>query len=187
MNKASDDTLVANYRQGDVSAFELLVRRYQRPLYWYVYRALGGGPEVADICQQTFVRAFLNLDQLAQPGGFRSWLYRIATNLLQDHYRADKRNGAGQVTGDDPPAVTGSALDEVMAADERERVNRMLARLPEAQRLTVYLRFYQGLKFEEIAQVLGSPVGTAKANYHHGMRRLRQLLATAPEADASGM
>lgn len=188
MDKTPDETLVANYRKGDASAFELLVRRYQGALYSFVYRALGGGPDVADVCQQAFVRAFVNLSQLADPSGFKPWLYRIAVNLVQDRYRADKRHGAEQMAGwHDPPAVEASAFDSVMAAEERERANRLLARLPEVQRLTIYLRFYQGLKFEEIGQVLGSPVGTVKANYHHGMRRLRQLLATAPEADASGM
>ncbi|MEJ2508361.1 MAG: sigma-70 family RNA polymerase sigma factor [Gammaproteobacteria bacterium] len=188
MNKTPDETLVTDYRNGDASAFELLVRRYQGALYSFVYRAIGGGPDAADICQQAFVRAFVNLDQLTDPAGFKPWLFRIAVNLVQDQYRADRRRSAAQVANwNDSPAVSASAFDSTMAAEERERANQLLARLPETQRFTIYLRFYQGLKFEEIAQVMGSPVGTVKANYHHGMRRLRQLLATATESDASGM
>ncbi len=172
-----EEAVVQAARQGDGEALGELVRRYHGPLLGYLLR-LGADRELAqDLAQETFCRVCLRISGLDNPGAFRVWLYRTAHRLFLDHHRSWYRRRVAPVA--EPPAA-GSAAgpeEEVLRAEEGERVRKALASLRPALRVAVILRHYQQLSLEEIAGVTGVPVGTVKSRLHRAQRILAAELA----------
>jgi RNA polymerase sigma-70 factor (ECF subfamily) len=181
--------LIEACQQGNASAFNLLVRRWERPLFNFVYKYVGDAAVAQDLVQDTFVRVVKSIGRYGHRGAFSSWLYSIAVNLCKDHLRRKKRRTVVSLH-DYYATVSGrriSVRDEVPdedartdaaaeAADREKLVRRLLAGLSEDQRVVILLREYQALTFPEIAQVLGVPENTAKARLHRGLRAMRRQL-----------
>ena len=134
-------------------------------------------------------------------GAFSTWLYRIAVNLCKDHFRKKKipmvslhdyytTSSGDRVYVKDRVADEGARSDEAMAAAHREElVRRLLAGLPEEQRIVILMKEYQALKFREIAEVLDVPEGTVKARLYRGLRTMREQLERSgiTQAGSGGM
>ena len=177
----TDEELVARAQAGDVSAFDVLVRRWERKIRGAIYRIVGSDDEALDLCQETFLKAYRGLGSFKQEARFSSWLYQIALNLCRDRLR--RRRGKAWVSLDGleeagmPPHMPGpSALDLVEASDLARTVAGAIATLPEEQREVVVLKEYQGLTFLEIAEVLGLPMSTVKTRLYRALSLLRGQL-----------
>ena len=171
-----DDDLVLldRYAAGDRDAFDDLVRKHQKPLYSLIYRMVSNPDDAADILQKTFVKAFTGIGGFERRSSFRTWLYQIAINLAKNLYR--DRSRAAQVSLDDVVIRKDpKTLEGIIRKETRELLYRALAELPEKQRLTVMLRIQSQKTFEEIAGIMKCSVGTSKANYHHGVKKLKAL------------
>ena len=160
---------------GDTAAFAILVRRHQRGVYFLCLRYLRNEEDAADLTQRVLLRAFEKLGTFGGRSAFRTWLYRIAVNLCLNAIRDKKRRPvveldehAGAV-----PAEQHAAAD---LSEQRDRLRTAVDQLPPKQQATVILRTYHDLPFAEVAQVLESSVGSVKVNYHHAMKRLRELM-----------
>ncbi|MEE9615062.1 MAG: sigma-70 family RNA polymerase sigma factor [Thermodesulfobacteriota bacterium] len=175
----SDHALLENYRNGDEGALSELLDRYQRPLYGFIYRMVGNHADTADLCQKSFFQAFRKAGTFEWRSNFKTWLYRIAVNLTRNHIRSLKRDPTVPFPNHRPleevPAAT-PATDPVVSGEEKKLLRTAIEGLPEKQRTTLMLKVYQELTFEEVAGVMGCPVGTAKANYHHALSSLRKRL-----------
>ena len=140
----------------------------------YIARSLGVERGMAeDIVQDTFVRALAAVDRLAPGDDPRPWLFRIATNLVIDHFRAGRLRRRGEADPDmaDPgPSPETTAIRE----DMRSRIRAAIARLPDAQREVFLLREYGDVPFKEIAMKVGAPIGTVLARMHYAMLRIRK-------------
>jgi RNA polymerase sigma-70 factor (ECF subfamily) len=169
-----DLALLDRYAAGDREAFDELVRKHQKPLYSLLYRMVSNADDAADILQKTFVKAFTGISGFERRSSFRTWLYQIAINLAKNLYR--DRSRAAQVSLDDVVIRKDpKTLENIIRKETRERLYRALAELPEKQRLTVILRIQTQKTFEEIAGIMKCSVGTSKANYHHGVKKLKAL------------
>lgn len=173
----TDEVLVQRAKSGDARAVDRLIERH----YESVYRIVTGivkDPELAaDVTQDTFVKAVRALPGFRGDAAFRTWLIRIAINQSKGSLRKIGRRreealeAAGEVTSREAdPAVMAVRTSEV------ERVREHLARLPDKQRMAVTLRIDEGLSFREIGELIDSSEGAARVNYHHGVRRLREML-----------
>ena len=170
-----DIRLIERYAAGDRDAFDELVRKYQRPLYSLLYRMVSDHDDAADILQKTFVKAFTGLPGFEKRSSFKTWLYQIAINLAKNLYR--DRSRAGRVALDDVVIRRDpKTLDGLIAAENRQLLKRILAGLPEKQRLTLVLRVQENKKFDEIAAIMQCSVGTAKANYHYAVQKLKKMM-----------
>ncbi len=173
----ADDVLVARARQGDAAALDALVSRHLSAVF-QVARRITLDPEAAeDAAQEAWILALRGLSGFRGDASFRTWLLRIAANAAKSALR---RSGRRRERGLDPAeslpdGAADPATTAVMAAEVR-RATVALDALPEKQRLAVSLRIYQGLTHREIGAVLGCSEVAARVNYHHGMRRLRELL-----------
>lgn len=175
----SDAELVRDVGRGQLDAFNVLVRRWERKVYSYLVHLTGHREDAFDLCQDVFVSAYQNLDRLRQPERFAGWLFQIAHNRAYSHLRGAR----GQYL---EPAETdpAAAPREVRLGDGRvwERgemrllVERSLATLPVEQREAIVLKLYQGLNFAEIAAIQGCPVSTAKTRLYTGFEQLRKTL-----------
>lgn len=171
-----DSELIDKVRTGDRTAFDALVLKYQRPLYSLLYRMVSDHDDAADLLQKTFVKAFTGLAGFEGRSTFKTWLYQIGINLAKNVYR--DRAQARLVPLDDVVIPKNPrTLETLIVREQQERMRKSLALLPEKQRLTVILRVQEGRKFEEIAEILKVTIGTAKANYHHAVQKLKAMLA----------
>jgi RNA polymerase sigma-70 factor (ECF subfamily) len=177
----SDQSLVNQAAAGSRDAFDELVVRYRRRVYNLVRALTGGDSEAEDLVQDVFIRAYRAIGGFRGDSAFRSWLYRIAINVVHTH--VDKRRVRDAVlvapAGDDDP------MDEVATADDLEQtllrrqvIDRALGTLPEELRVLVVLRDVQGLKYDEIADVVKTPRGTVESRLFRARQRLRPLLET---------
>jgi RNA polymerase sigma-70 factor, ECF subfamily len=169
-----DLALLDRFAAGDRDAFDELVLKHQKPLYSLLYRMVSNQEDAADILQKTFIKAFTGISGFERRSSFRTWLYQIAINLAKNLYR--DRSRAALVPLDDviirkDPKV----LETLIHRESRDRLHRAVAGLPDKQRLTVMLRVQEQKTFEEIAVIMKCSVGTSKANYHHGVQKLKEL------------
>lgn len=170
-----DLALVRAFLDGSERAFKELVVRHQARLYAFVWRQVRNHADTADICQRAFLQVFLKAKGFRADAEFRTWLYQIAVNLCKNHFRSQTRTPV-DVVDLDTLTANGGADEATPAAYDRERLRAAVDALPSKQRTTLQLRFYQDCTFAEIAEVMGCPIGTAKANYHHAVSNLRRKL-----------
>jgi RNA polymerase sigma-70 factor (ECF subfamily) len=162
-------------RRGESEAFDRLVERYQRHVYRLCYRYVNNHHDANDMAQEVFLKAYRALGRFRGDSSFSTWLYRIAVNTCLN-FRSSRRPETHEVP--DGLADPGSGVVDRLDRDERSRrVLEAVGRLPEKQRATVILKVYHDLTHEEVAQILGSSVGTVKANLFHALGNLRKLLA----------
>ena len=173
---ADDRTLVEAFLGGRRDAFDVIVERHQRSVYQLCYRFVNNHEDASDLAQDVFVRAFKGLRNFKSESSLGTWLYRVGVNTCLNRLAARR---ARTEPIDASPRVDTRAVDPLanIVRDERLAVVRMaIAKLPPKQRATLMLRVYEELSHEEIARVLGSSVGAAKANFFHALGNLKRLL-----------
>jgi RNA polymerase sigma-70 factor (ECF subfamily) len=190
--KQAEKLLIERARKGDVGAFDLLVRRYERNVYNTAYRMSGSYDDASDIAQEAFVRAWNNLKSFRGDSAFSTWLYRIVTNVFLDDRKKKRSRREHQSLDEafdlDESSVTRQFEDpapgpeELAEGDERRRVlDRAINSLPEAQRVMVVLYHTQGLAYEEIAEITQLPMGTVKSRLNRARFALRDRLQEVTE------
>jgi RNA polymerase sigma-70 factor (ECF subfamily) len=162
-------------RRGEREAFDRLVLRYQRDVYRLCYRYVNNHEDANDLAQEVFLKAWRAIPRFRGQSAFSTWLYRIAVNACLN-FRALRRPVTQELPEALPDPRLGAAA-RVESDDEARRVRAAVARLPEKQRATLILKVYHELTHEEVAGILGSTVGTAKANLFHALGNLRRLMA----------
>lgn len=184
----TDENLLARYHRGDLSAMEELFRRYQKPLYGYVRRVVSSTELAEDVVQETFIRLCrCQPNQCPEEGKFATWLYTIATNLCRDAFRRSSRRPErpnSEIYEDEEAPVTSNLWSPEPESVENQTLHREMQRqvraaieaLPIRERNAVLLREYQGLAYDEIAEVMGCTTGSIKLLLHRGRRRLRDIL-----------
>lgn len=177
----SDEELVAACLEGEESAFDVLVARWDRKIRGAIYRIVGSEDEARDLCQEAFLKAYRHLGTFKQEARFSSWLYQIALNLCRDRLR--RRRGRTMVSLDDADEggfglveSRPSPFEVLEGRDLSRRVAAAVEALPEEQREVIVLKEYQGLTFLEIAQVLDVPISTVKTRLYRGLVLLRGRL-----------
>jgi len=166
-------------RRGEREAFDRLVLRYQRDVYRLCYRYVNSHEDANDLAQEAFLKAWRAIGRFRGDSSFSTWLYRIAVNACLN-FRARKRPLTQELPETLADPVPGAAA-RVERDDEARRVRAAVSRLPERQRATLILKLYHELTHEEVAVILGSSVGTVKANLFHALGNLRRLMAEEGE------
>ncbi len=166
-------------RRGEREAFDRLVLRYQRDVYRLCYRYVNSHEDANDLAQEAFLKAWRAIGRFRGDSSFSTWLYRIAVNACLN-FRARKRPLTQELPETLADPVPGAAA-RVEKDDEARRVRAAVSRLPERQRATLILKLYHELTHEEVAEILGSSVGTVKANLFHALGNLRRLMAEEGE------
>lgn len=182
MNTAGDEpTLIRLAQAGDAGAFGGLVLLHQDFVYGLALRVLRDPVEAEDLAQEAFVRAWLGLPNFRGHSQFRTWLYRIVTNLCYNRLPGLRRELTS--LGDD--CLDNLICDEVLnispagsleASEQRAALHHAIEQLPEHYRLLVTLRYQQELSYEEIVAVVNLPLGTVKTGLFRAKERLRQAL-----------
>ncbi|MBN8589384.1 MAG: sigma-70 family RNA polymerase sigma factor [Rhodothermia bacterium] len=181
----SDEDLMAEFQNGRVEAFEILVHRYKDPLSNYIYRFLGDMKECEDLLQETFLRVYRNRHSYRRIAKYSTWLYTIAGNLARSEYRKRKRRRVYslQSVNRDDEEYEVEIPDETYLPDlqtesllQDKFVQETLKQIPDEFREVVVLRDIQQLSYEEIAEITGLPMGTVKSRINRGRTKLQQML-----------
>jgi len=179
MNIPEDSRIVGEVLNGDINAYALLVKKYQKPIYNLMYRATGS-PEISmDLSQETLVRAYEKLERFDPAKSFFSWLYTIGVNLARDYLRkAGRESRIFENTFDESNTVDdkSSPVTPVEQKLEMSYVLKAMEKLPFDYREALILRFRAELPMKDIARALSISVSGAKMRVHRALKELRRTL-----------
>lgn len=186
----SDEELMASCRDGDEGAFEILYRRYEKPIFSFIYRLVMSAADAEDLCQETFLRVVRAKNKYQASGRFKTWLFRIALNLCHDRLRRMKFRSHLSLDARQPSQDCGDGQRQQSIADPssgpmkcaetdemKALVQQAFATLPQEQRTVVVLKEYHALKFSEIAEIMNCPIGTVKSLNYRGRQKLMASLS----------
>jgi RNA polymerase sigma-70 factor, ECF subfamily len=169
-------------QRGDDDAFRVLFETHKDRVYSIALRYSGNSTAAMDIAQDTFVKLLSNIGQFRGDSSFESWLYRLVVNTCLDHHRKRRRflplleDGLEEAL-DIFRAPRESALHEMLREEQTERVQQVVAQLPEEQRIVVVLRYTDGLSYEQIADLLGCRRGTVASRLNRAHKALERRLS----------
>lgn len=184
----TDDKLVQSYANGNHEAFDALLQRHQGRLLSYITQQCNNAQLAEDIFQETFVKAIITIKNgnYTENGKFANWLFRIARNLVIDHFR--RENSESTVSTDDEnfdilnrKELGGDTIeDELVDLQIRDDIRRLVKALPFSQRQVLVMRYYRNLSFKEIAEKTGVSINTALGRMRYAILNLRRM---AQESD----
>ncbi len=179
----SDDGLMVRVKRDDHRAFRILAERYRSKIFRFIYRMLHNEEIAEDLAQETFLRVYRRASTYKPGSNFSIWLYTIAKNLTFNRVRDEKRQPLGLVDSVDQKGWDiatrdhdADPLEMSQRAEIRSLVNWGVAQLPPKFKAAVVLRDIEGFEYEQIAKILGCPLGTVKSRVNRGRLRLRELI-----------
>jgi len=179
----SDDLLMLAWTGGDTAAFETLYARHRGPLYRFLLRQLRDSALADEFFQDVWQRVIAARQGWKPDAAFRTWLFRIAHNRLNDHWRGLKHRPAAPEDGDERAARVpdpSTPERELSEFEQRRRLQLAIAALPDEQREVVLLRLEQELSLEDIGEITGVGRETVKSRLRYAMDKLRAGLSDAP-------
>lgn len=157
--------------------FNLLVREYQERIYWHVRKMVIDHDDADDMVQEIFVKVWKNIHQFREDSKLYTWIYRIATNECLTFLRKKKKKffiPLNDVTAEltekleNDPGLSGDAI--------QLKLQKAILTLPDKQRMVFNMRYFDDMKFKDIAEITGTSLGALKANYHHAAKKIEEYL-----------
>ena len=158
-----------------LKGFEMIVSQYSEQLYWQIRRMVLSHEDANDLLQNTFIKAWTNIDYFRAEAKLSTWLYRIALNECLTFLNKQRAN---MVAIDDPEAIGVQNLesDSYFSGDRIQLLlQKALLSLPEKQRMVFNLKYYQEMKYEDMSDIFGTSVGALKASYHHAVKKIEKF------------
>ncbi|MCI0495971.1 MAG: sigma-70 family RNA polymerase sigma factor [bacterium] len=182
-SKPTDEDLIERFQDGDLYAFDLIVKRYKNQLMNFVYRFLGNSEEAEDLVQETFLRVYRNRRAYQKVAKFSTWIYTIAGNLAKTELRKRKRRKFFSISdlgyNEKDYDISDEAYNPEKDVDSRmkeEIIHREINLLSPKFRQVILLRDVQQLSYEEISQIVKIPLGTVKSRVNRGRLKLQEKL-----------
>lgn len=181
-----DDLLVQRTLKGDRDAFAQLYRRYEKPLFNFIFQYVGDYEAAQDIFQETFIRIYRKLHRYRLGTNFSAWIHRIAINQSKDEFKRKKRrpvSNIAQIDDGEEADAFATLADEAPTPyrllEDREtaqRVRQALTRLSREHMEVILLYVFQGMPYKEIAETLSVPIGTVKSRMHYAVKELGKVV-----------
>ncbi|EGJ72573.1 RNA polymerase, sigma-24 subunit, ECF subfamily [Bacteroides coprosuis DSM 18011] len=158
--------------------FRALVSLYSKPLYWHIRRIVLTHENADDVLQNTFLKAWLNLESFRGDAKLSTWLYRIAVNESLTFISKHKEKYSVEI--DNPELGLENVLKSDPYFDGKEldvQLQKAIMKLPDKQRIVFLMKYYDDLKYTEISRILGTTVGALKASYHHAVKKIEEFIS----------
>ena len=158
-------------------AFECIVKEYSEQLYWQIRRLVLSHEDANDLLQNTFIKAWTNIDYFRGEAKMSTWLYRIALNECLTFL--NKQRASNQLSIDDTDIEMLNKLesDAYFDGDDTQKIFlQAIHTLPEKQQIVFNLKYFKEMKYEEISEIVGTSVGALKASYHHAVKKIEAFL-----------
>ncbi|MEQ9466513.1 MAG: RNA polymerase sigma factor [Ekhidna sp.] len=159
--------------------FNLLVREYQERIYWHVRKMVIDHDDADDLVQEIFVKVWKNLGQFREDSRLYTWIYRIATNECLNFLRKKKKRffiPIHDLEGELTQKLTSQV--EPSGDEVQMKLQKALLKLPDKQRMVFNMKYFDDMKFSDIAEITGTSVGALKANYHHAVKKIEDFINT---------
>ena len=175
----NDEQLIAGLKDESTrkDAFRMLVTTFKQRLYWHIRKIVLNHDDADDILQNTFIKVWRNIDTFRSESGLYTWLYRIATNesLTFLNQKKKKMLGTGEEIND--YLTERIQTDPYFDGNEiQRRLQEAIARLPEKQRLVFNMRYFDGIKYQDMEKILNTSSGALKASFHHAVKKIEEYL-----------
>ena len=180
-----DQLLVERVQKGDKRAFNLLVQKYQHKVINIIMRYVKSQTEAQDVAQETFIKAYRGMANFRSDSSFYTWLYRIAVNASKDHITAQIRRRAGlEVDADDAEFFAGNEImhdnhspESLISTEEiKHKLFDYIDTLPEELREVLRMREFEEMSYEEIAEIMGCPLGTVRSRLFRARQAVDAML-----------
>jgi RNA polymerase sigma-70 factor (ECF subfamily) len=174
----NDFELIKNFLAGDESSFNLIVKKYQKKIYWYARQMLGNHLDADEVTQEVLIVIYKKLGSFNFNSSLFTWIYRIINTRSLNQIRRRKIKNFFSIDDDESTfelADTKDIVDDLENREKLNKINKALEKLPPKQRQIFIMRNYEELSYEEISKITGKTVGGLKANYFHALRKVMEL------------
>ena len=188
----TDEVLIKRFQDGDMYAYDLLVKRYKDPLMNFAYRFLGNTEEAEDVVQETFLRLYRNKNAYRQIAKFSTWIYTITGNLAKTELRKRKRRKLMSISDlgfeekeyeiEDTKADTEQGAESAL---QEKYIQKAIDELPPRFKQVIILRDIQELSYEEVGKIIKAPLGTVKSRLNRARLKLQEKLESIWEKQPS--
>ena len=181
MEHYSDKELLELFRKGDNRnyALNLLIQKYQKQVYWHIRRIIIDHDDTNDVTQNTFIKVFHNLDKFREDSQLFTWLYRIATNESLNFLKQKRTKFFLPIADVENQLANSLKQDHYFKGDEIQRKLQLaILQLPEKQRIVFNMKYFEGIKYEDMAKILDTSVGALKASYHIAVKKIEKILTS---------
>jgi RNA polymerase sigma-70 factor (ECF subfamily) len=158
-------------------AFKRLVSEYKERLYWHIRKLVLDHDDAHDVIQNTFIKIHLNIDNFRETSSLYTWMYRIATNESLNFINSKAKKMGLQNQEWIEAKADGLTADSYFDGNDAAlNLQKMIARLPEKQRIVFNMRYFDNMSYKDISEVLDTSVGALKASYHHAVKKIKIIL-----------
>ena len=175
-----DSELIEKLRNEDTKnyAFNLLVRKYQERIYWHIRKMVIDHDDSDDLVQEVFVKIWKYLDKFRGDSQLYTWIYKIATNECLTFLKKKKKRFFLPLVDVEKELAEHIDNGYHISGDEVQlKLQKALLKLPNKQRLVFNMKYYDDMKYEQIAEITETSVGALKASYHHAVKKIEQILS----------
>jgi len=175
----SDESLLLDFRnpQRRQIAFKLIIQKYQKPLYWHIRKMLINHEDTDDVLQNTLIKIWNALDNFREESKLYTWLYRIATNETFTFLAQRRKQTMVSITTVEKQLARSLESDVFFNGDEAQlKLQKAILTLPEKQRIVFNMKYYDEIKYEDMAVILETSVGALKASYHIASKKIEKYL-----------
>jgi RNA polymerase sigma factor (sigma-70 family) len=179
MEEYSDKELLEQFRNeaSRNNAFNLIIRKYQKRLYWHIRRLVIDHDDANDVIQNVFIKVWKHLDNFKEESQLYTWLYRIGTNESMTFLKQKKKNLFVSMEDVEHQLSRSLEDDAYFKGDEiQKKLQKAILTLPEKQRVVFNLKYFDEMKYEKMSEVLETSVGALKASYHHAVKKIEEYL-----------
>lgn len=168
--------LIVEHNQPD-KAMRLLLKKYQLRIYNHIRSILISHDDAHDVVQEVFVKAWLNIQNFRGESGLYTWIYRIATNESLNHIRKNKKHNLLKSESTEEYLVGLLVSEKQISGDEIQmKLQKAILKLPDQQRIVFNMRYFDNIKFKDIALIMSLSEGGVKSNYHFAEKKVREFL-----------
>ncbi len=179
MQELSDREILDQFSNPETRnyAFNLLVRQYQKRLYWHIRKMVIDHDDTDDILQNVFIKAFNGLANFREDSRIFTWLYRIATNECITFLNSKKKRFFIPLVDVENQLSQNLENDSYFNGDRIQmRLQQAILTLPEKQRLVFNMKYFEDMKYDDMSEILGTSVGALKASYHHAVKKIEEFM-----------
>lgn len=173
-----DSEILTLYKEGRQDyAFNLIMRKYSKRIYWHIRQMVNSHEEADDLTQDTFIKVWKYLPGFREDSNLYTWIYRIATNETVNFLRKEKFKNALSLSDGDKSVTEGLVADPYFNGDDIEKkLYYAIRKLPPKQRAVFNLRYFEEMKYDNMVEIFGGTVGSLKASYHHAYTKILEYL-----------
>jgi RNA polymerase sigma-70 factor (ECF subfamily) len=180
-NNYNEEIIIEELRDEETrqKAFSKVIKHYSEPLYWQIRRIVISHENANDILQETFIKAWININHFRGEAKLSTWLYKIATNESITFLNKERNRLATSIDDEDSFLINNLEADKWFDGDDLKlELQKAINKLPEKQRLVFNMRYFDEMKYEDMSEILDTSVGALKASYHHAVKKIEDFFSS---------